>query len=134
MNIKKDLVFTVLFIILGMSVMFLLNFDQESFYLNNPTPKFLNIFLNNLVIYMLVLFLPKPYKSIVYYYNITFMGMFLYIMIFYIKGTTYFFAPLEFFTLIYIYTYASYKNKKIHIFIIIALLIVSALIESRFII
>ncbi len=134
MNIKKDLVLTVLFIILGMSVMLLLNFDQELYYLNYTTPKFINIFLNNLVICMLVLFLPKPYKSIVYYYNITFLGMFIYIMLFYIKDITYFFAPLQFFTIFFTYAYASHKNKKIHIFIIIALLIVSALIESGFII
>lgn len=135
MRIKNDLLLTLMFLVIGMLIIYLLDFNEESFYLKYEAPEFMRIFINNFIICMLILFIPRPYKNVIYYYNITFMGMVVYIMIVFVNDRFYFYAPLEFFTIMFTYLYASYSDKKVKCALLITiLLIVSALIESRLII
>lgn len=60
------------------------------------------------------------------------MGMVSYIMIFILNNRIYYHAPIEIFTIVYTYVYARCKEKNKQVFIIMVMILLSAIVEGVF--
>ncbi|MGL4973108.1 MAG: hypothetical protein ACRC6H_08180 [Culicoidibacterales bacterium] len=128
-QITKILV-TIVPIIVGMILAYVISFPKGGFYGKDMSGSILLIFMTNLIICAIVLYANKTIATIVYIYNLVFIGVILYIMFFIMNEKIYYYAPIEIFTLIYTYTYGRNANKKIQIIFIASLLLIAAILEG----
>lgn len=129
----KKFLMTIIPFSLGMLIAFLIDFPKDGFYIKDMSTSIHLIFIVNFSICLIILYGNKLIADIVYAYNLFFMGIVTYIMLFIMNSRIYYHAPIEIATFIYTYVYARDKEKKIQVFIIIGMILISAVIEGSLI-
>ncbi|MCI5996898.1 MAG: hypothetical protein PT934_02920 [Peptoniphilaceae bacterium] len=126
----KKVLITIIPFLSGMFLVFALDFPKDGFYIKNMSQSTYLIFIVNLIICLIILYSKDIIADIIYAYNLFFMGMVSYIMIFILNNRIYYHAPIEIFTIVYTYVYARCKEKNKQVFIIMVMILLSAIVEG----
>lgn len=116
--------------VIGMVIVYLIDLPKDGFFIKNVKSSIPMIFITNFMLCLIILYSRQIIANIVYCYNLFFMGMVVYIMLFIANSQIYYHAPFEIFTFVYTYAYAREKDKRKQTVIVFVLILISALIEG----